>query len=242
MRVNKDDIKENVHKAIEAVKCLLNDKFKIDASKADKLSYWFREYVSYIKKERDFDYTRLQNYKRGDILKVNFGFRIGSELGGLHYCVVIDNRTYQKSTTLTVVPLTSLKERTDISKLPKTSVFLGSDFYDKVSEKLNDSTQKLKKTLDIAKKAIENGDSHQKQEEKVHNVEKQLQHTQRLINDFEKMKTGSIAQVGQITTVSKMRIYDPKRAYSSLHGIRLSENNLDLINKKIKELYIHEKN
>lgn len=44
--------------------------------------------------------------------------------------------------------------------------------------------------------------------------------------EIEQMKTGSIALVDQITTISKIRIYDPRNAYGVLSGIRLSPESL----------------
>lgn len=56
--------------------------------------------------------------------------------------------------------------------------------------------------------------------------------------EIEQMKTGSIALVDQITTISKIRIYDPRNAYGILSGIRLSPESACKINNKIKELFI----
>ena len=56
--------------------------------------------------------------------------------------------------------------------------------------------------------------------------------------EIENMKTGSIAKIEQITAISKMRIYTPKKAADFLSGIRLSANTMSRINKKIKEFYI----
>ena len=53
------------------------------------------------------------------------------------------------------------------------------------------------------------------------------------------MKQVGIALVGQVTTISKMRIYDPRNTYNVLSGIKLSPTNLDNINKKFKELYVY---
>ena len=53
-----------------------------------------------------------------------------------------------------------------------------------------------------------------------------------------KMKKGSIALVSQITTISKQKIYDPKKNKDVLSGLRLSDESLDLINNKLKKLYI----
>ncbi len=47
-----------------------------------------------------------------------------------------------------------------------------------------------------------------------------------------------MAVVNQITTVSKQRIYTPKRSEDFLYGISLSPAAMDKINEKIKELYI----
>ena len=52
------------------------------------------------------------------------------------------------------------------------------------------------------------------------------------------MKEGSIALVNQITTISKMRIYDPRNHGGVLYGISLSEESMEKINQKVKELYI----
>ena len=52
------------------------------------------------------------------------------------------------------------------------------------------------------------------------------------------MKKGSIALISQITTISKQRIYDPKTSTDILANLRVSNTTLDLIDEKIKELFI----
>ena len=52
------------------------------------------------------------------------------------------------------------------------------------------------------------------------------------------MKKGSIALVGQITTVSKIRIYNPLHPIDVLSNIKVSPALLDLIDDKIREMYI----
>ena len=51
------------------------------------------------------------------------------------------------------------------------------------------------------------------------------------------MKTGTVALVNQITTISKQRIYDPKHDFDILAGIQLSSNSMEKIYEKIKKLY-----
>lgn len=51
------------------------------------------------------------------------------------------------------------------------------------------------------------------------------------------MKHGSIALVGQITTISKIRIYDPIYPGDVLSGIRLSKESMDKLDNKTIELF-----
>ena len=52
------------------------------------------------------------------------------------------------------------------------------------------------------------------------------------------MKTGSIALVNQITTISKIRIYNPLHSNDVLGNVKVSNEILDAIDDKIRELYI----
>ena len=96
------------------------------------LSFWFKDYINYLEQEETFNSSFLKEYSRGDIIKVNLGFNVGNEEGGLHYCVVLDKKNAKSYSTLTVVPLSSFKETT---KKNKTSVFLGKDIYLSLEEK-----------------------------------------------------------------------------------------------------------
>ena len=72
--------------------------------------YWLNDYIEYIKQEDTFNPSFNITYKRGQIVFVNFGYKIGSELGGNHYAVVLDVKNSKQSKTLLVVPLKSKKE------------------------------------------------------------------------------------------------------------------------------------
>lgn len=235
----KDKIQNNKNKALTAITSFLENTFLSDPDKVDKLSFWFQHYINYLNFEDTFSPERLQRYKRGDIVKVDFGFRLGSELGGLHYCVVIDNYNPIKATTLTVVPLSSLKKNEDAINLPRDRVFLGFDLSNKIQQKIHGILQECENSNEKLKN-LQLTQSYEPTE--YEKIIKKFENTRKsaikIIDEFNKMKFGSVALVGQITTVSKMRIYDPKDTYSVLHGIRLSTENLDLINQKIKDLYV----
>lgn len=235
---SKEKIIQHTNNAINKIQDLLDNLLDTEPSKADKLSYWLEDYSNYLSFEDTFMPDKLQRYKRGDIIKVDFGFRVGAEFGGLHYCVVLDNYNPIKATTLTVVPLSSLKKPNDVNHLPKDRVFLGLDLSYKISEKAKNSINILGKAIDIAENQSNTSDNPAEIMSYIVKMKNAQRSANQIIAELKKMKHGSIALVGQITTVSKMRIYDPKGVHSVLHGIRLSQENLDLINNKIKELYV----
>ena len=72
---------------------------------------------------------------------------------------------------------------------------------------------------------------------KLEIAEKELEFLDKLKNEVQKMKRGSIALVNQITTISKIRIYDPKTDHDVLSGIKLSNEKLDLLDKEILKLF-----
>lgn len=72
---------------------------------------------------------------------------------------------------------------------------------------------------------------------KKHNKEQQT-YLDKIGLEISRMKEGSIALVNQITTVSKIRIFDPRNLKGVLAGISLSEENMEKINEKVKELYV----
>ena len=75
------------------------------------------------------------------------------------------------------------------------------------------------------------------EEKSLHNKEQQ-EYLDKIGIEISRMKEGSVALVNQITTISKMRIFDPRNLKGVLAGISLSEENMEKINQKMKELYI----
>lgn len=67
----------------------------------------------------------------------------------------------------------------------------------------------------------------------------QLDLIQKISKELEQMKMGTIALVNQITTISKQRIYNPKKDFDILAGIKLSDDKMSLIDEKIKKLYVN---
>ena len=125
----KDKIIQNKKSAIRALNDLLekciSDSTPASLKKADLLSYWIKDYSKYLQYEDSFDSSRLPRYKRGSIVRVNFGFNVGKEFGGLHLAVVMDNDNKRNADVITVVPLSS----TEGKAVHPRSVDLGVELY-----------------------------------------------------------------------------------------------------------------
>lgn len=232
--------------------------------KASLLSYWLQDYTNYLKFEESFEPCRLKRYDRGDIIKVNLGYNIGSEEGGLHYAMVLNKNNAISSPVLTIIPLTSLKRGKSMESIYKNDLFLGSELYDKLSEKranmLNDIENHILKLSHKINSLERNREDRKKQPlseklrldlereskeldfmiNQIKNLKRSIPLLNKMKKEIDKMQQGSIALLGQITTISKIRIFDPKNSYDVLHGIKLSPEKLDEINKMLKFLYIHE--
>lgn len=199
-----------------------NNNFK----KANLLSYWFEDFAKYNLSEETFNPKLLKKYKRGSIIKANLGFNVGNEEGGLHYCIVLDKSNALSSGTLTVIPLTSIKEN---KKYNSTTLNSGNEIYLNLKKICDNMSQKLSKEYE---------DIWKLPSEKVEQFNLDFKYIKKVEKEISKMKKGSIALVSQITTISKQRIYDPKTSSDILANLRVSNNTLDLIDSKIKELFI----
>lgn len=280
-KFTKETVIQNKKESIKALNKMLerfiNHPTEKYLKKANLISYWIKDYVRLINLEDRFDPTRNIAYKRGNIVKINFGFNIGSEYGGLHYGVVLDNKNNHNSPVLTIIPLTSIKDGKEIHP---NSINLGNEIYrslkvkyDTISMALKDESLEIKNTLalfddlfDLASEALTESDQYTiseidspnykakllktqnyinaaKQLQKIweekseHNSKEQI-YLNKIGNEISKMKKGSIALVNQITTVSKIRIFDPRNLKGVLYGISLSEESMEKINQKVKELYV----
>lgn len=207
--------------------------------KADKISYWLEDWTTFLDFEPQFSPMSLRRYKRGEIIKVHLGFNVGSEEGGLHYAVVLDKNNAKSSPVVTIVPLTSVKPDTDISKLRSGSIFLGNELFTNLSSKVSMVDRQLKSKVDELLKLVNdlNNDNAEEQmkiiDPKLESAQKEQDLLDKMRSEVLKMKCGSIALVNQITTISKIRIYDPKTDHDILSGIKLSNEKLDMIDNEI---------
>lgn len=213
------------------------------ASKADKLCYWLKDWINFLSFEEEFSPMSLRRYKRGEIVKVHLGFNVGSEEGGLHYAVVLDKNNPKSSPVVTIVPLTSVKPSTDIANLRGGSIFLGNELFTNLNSKISTSERRLRKTVEELTALMKELDSNVSDEElsiftnRVKGAEDELSLLAKMKRETRRMSRGSIALVNQITTISKIRIYDPKTDHDILSNIKLSNEKLDLIDAEIQRKF-----
>lgn len=196
--------------------------------KSNILAYWIKDFSNYHDNEKYFNPNTLKRYRRGDIIKVNLGFNVGNELGGLHYCVVLNKNDSMSSGTLTVVPLSSNKEN---KKYHANTVNLGDELYQLLNKKFTAEAVQVYKELSELEVDASPIEATKELTHKLHNLAK-------IKAEVSRMKSGSIALVNQITTISKQRIYNPKNNSDILANIRLSKESSMLIDNKIAELFM----
>lgn len=213
--------------------------------KADKLSYWLKDWCTFLDFETQFSPMSLRRYERGEIIKVHLGFNVGSEEGGLHYAVVLDTYNPKSSPVVTIVPLTSVKPTTDINNLKSGNIFLGNELYTNLSSKISTTskhvTEEVKRLSELLDHIIDGGscDEADNIQQRVDDASTELKLLDRMKNEIRKMRTGSIALINQVTTVSKIRIYDPKTDHDILSNIKLSNEKLDLIDAEMRKKFIN---
>ncbi len=237
---NKNELKDKIHSLIDEYYKLLIDLVDNPNTykKSALLYYWLRDYKNYIKNEDTFNPKYYPEFYRGSIVNINFGFNLGSELGGLHYAIVLQNSN-RKNPNITVIPLTSLKPGKDIKQLRPTELYLGQELYFKIQGKY----EALKISIPTELRYLRNMIAHSAQtdlkdiQQKIEELNKQSDLMVKAMNKLKTLKYGSIAVMNQIRTVSKMRIIDPTNEYDILYNLKLSTNNLNLIDKKVIELF-----
>ena len=224
----------------------LSELLKSNYKKAVLLTYWLNDYLKYICREKTFKPSQNINYEKGQIVKVHFGYRIGNEIGGPHYAVVLDVKSYTDNGTTTVVPFKSKRVKTSrysrIYHLDLGNAFKNT-IYEEVSKTKTVTTQKLVKLINKIKET--SGEDYAGNKE-IEAAIKELKTRQAFENEIlkfsETISDSSVADLGQITTVSKIRIIHPTKNKHVLTNIKLPKDIMKKINDRIHYLYLSDTN
>ena len=235
------DLIKIIEKSLGELDTLLKELASDNSSKkrAFLIAQWLNNYRRYQKNEKSFDPTKLIRYKRGSIILVNFGYRIGCEIGGPHYSIVLDVNNNLNSNTITVIPATSLKET---YKENRYRVKLKHGIYSTVNDKvyklyidLDTRIENLKKTLSTDHDQYESASIHQK----IDKCKEDSLLLKQYVDKLQNLKKGTVLELAQITTISKQRIIEPINSKDLLYNLRISSNDLDVIENKLGKLFFH---
>lgn len=191
--------------------------------RAALLYYWLRDYRNYVKNEPKFNSVYTPPFRRGNIANINFGFNLGSELGGLHYAIVISD-SRPTNPMLIVAPMTSFKPS---HQLNDCEIFIDNQLFLQLKGKQDALVQTLK---------------HQRAtsiDSESDDINSKLDQLQKIKKQIQKLKNGSIINISQICAISKMRVIDPQSPLDVFYNISVSSDVLDKIDYKIKQFFMN---
>ena len=226
---DKNEVNAKIISTLERIKMYLLDIVDSNLKRANNIINWMSDYINYIRCEEEYiKKGKYPAYKRGQVLYVNFGFNVGSEVGGYHYATVINNNDSASKSYITVIPLYSQKTETKVGKNDD-RLLIGNALSELIERKQN---QLLKEIDDY----LHNINSYDKKD-----ALSKAKFYQASINEMNKVidriKEGSIVLTGQIKTICKMRIANPTKSSDYLEKIVLSKDIVDLIINKVKCIF-----
>lgn len=264
-----------------------------DDKRAEKIGQWISNWTRYLKREKRFNPKSIPALKRGSIVYADFGFNVDREYGGLHYAIVLNRKDSRQNHLLHVLPLTSVKEKTDLNNLKYFQLSIDKEVYRLLREKAKSKTLELKEIAEQAKEKREKLsnrnlslsqliksnieateemqnllDKHKKldslptqMENLVQNtrfitkeqneieieiseldnlskiLKEKLEYAEKLVKKTDNMNKGSIVLLNQVTTISKLRLYDPKDKNSILNNIVLTSETMQAIDDALGNIF-----
>lgn len=196
---------------------------------------------------------KYYKYKRGTIVFVDFGIGIGKEFSLPHFAIVLNNKDNPKNGLLTVVPLSS--------KNKKGYVDLGKDLINNLIETVCKDLEIIMDTIESVNEIHRIHNLGEKQSKDISEEHKELlisfikkhdptvthlndslfyswmKTEEKWINDifykYFKYDKNTFANVNNIKTISKLRIAKPLNPNDPIGRTRISEENLQKIEKEI---------
>ena len=240
---SKNEIVARISSALEQMRVflieLVNNIESKMKKKSDLISYWIEDWLRYLNYEDEYKTKLHPVFKRGSIVQVNLGFNVGTELGGKHYAITLDNNDNPKIPDLVIIPLTSIKENTDLKKLnkDKSRINLKDYLYRIITTKYLSETKEL--VNDVTEYVNEISNSNNNEYIPKNDISEKTTLLKKHGEELKRIKKGTIAHIRQIRTISKMRIVSPTKKNDLLNNLRISKDILKEIDKRINNLYVN---
>lgn len=150
----------------------------------------------------------------------DFSPQVGSEIKGKHFAIVLTKNDRKNSELLTVIPLTSKphKYHLDLGDEIKNSI------WSVISEVQRNMTQELTNADMDCVQLLELTTTATKMQSDI-------------IKRYSTLKEHTYAKVHQITTISKYRVVKPVNALDPIRRLKVTNEVLNRIDKKIIELF-----
>jgi len=114
-----------------------------DNFKAAHLPQWISEYAHFLRSEIDDKMPEYyKTFRQGTVVMINFGVRIGSEISGPHFGVVLTRKDDKYSRNVLIAPLTSKDSTHHIS--------IGQEIMERLSDKIKAEIGNSENILDDA--------------------------------------------------------------------------------------------
>lgn len=205
-----------------------------------RFTKWLLHYIRLKSNDHTFKSTYLPRYEEGQIIFVDFGCGIGHEFSYPHYAIVLNIKDMKKNSLLTVVPMTSKKEKHKILKpwehelkQPIPSL-LGEKALANFDLEKPEYAGLKNDLVQLALQNVTKEDFDKKYAALLAQGVQSIYESNKAIMELrEKMKEGSIVETNQIKTISKARILFPTKKSHPLYSIRINPYDLREIKYKI---------
>lgn len=148
-------------------------------------------------------------YKRGTIIKADFGVGLGSEMSQVHFAIVINKYDNPKNNILTVVPLTSKESKFNLNL---GALVIGKEIKKLQSEIIKtDMNEEMNNTIDLIK----------------------VKKLSTLLSYYKSNAKNTYACCNLITTISKTRILPPINEYDIIGYERCSDEVMNKIDEEL---------
>lgn len=215
----------NMLKSTKLNKAFDNYKIIINKNLPYKFSYldeWIYKNSNLLLNEAENIVQKYKTYKRGTIIKVDFGVNIGSEMSQVHFAIVLSKSDNPRNNVLTVLPLTSKKGRFNIC--------LDTLIANKLLEKLKFEKKKLEKIISDTNSKDSNIE---KAKNKQYIINSQINKLKFLAKYYKKSLKTTYGCANLITTISKTRLLNPINEYDIIGKTICPDEVLNTIDNEI---------
>lgn len=199
------------------------------------LPYWMEHVTRNFEKEADKELPRRYfYYKRGAIIRVNFGVNEGSEFSNLHFAIVLDKKDSARKRTVTVLPLTSKQSQNRFN--------LGKEVFNQTIVLLDQRRNEMIKRIVNLERRIQQTSKDNAQllediESEIEELGSDIKKLEVVTETYSNFNKNSYVRLNDITTVSKLKIRKINK-FDPSGSIRLSSEQMKQISEELMKLYI----